>query len=120
MDLAWIIVSDTMRAEKFFSETLGLKMVVSSPEHAWSEWQAAEGSFRLGVGGASAEQPSMKAGQNAVLTLNVDNIESAMATLEAKGVQFFGGVVEIPGHVKMATFVDPDGNLFQLVQLLAA
>ena len=59
-----------------------------------------------------------KPGNNSVVTLTVTDIVESKAELEAKGVKFFGDIIEVPGHVKMATFADPDNNVFQLVQML--
>ena len=55
---------------------------------------------------------------NAVLAMTVDDIVAAKKELEGKKVSFIGDIIEVPGYVKMATFADPDGNIFQLVQEL--
>ena len=122
MDLAWISVKDIKKSEKFFAETLGLKVTTSTPEYGWLELAAKEGGCALGVGACSDtdeyENP-VKPGMNAVLTMTVDDIVAAKKELEAKNVRFIGEIVEVPGHVKMATFADIDGNIFQLVQELS-
>lgn len=121
MSLAWISLSDMAQSKKFFSETLGLKLVSEAPEYGWMELKASESSFRLGAGictdtyGVNPVQP----GNNAVVTMTVDDLASSMDELKKKGVSFVGEVVEVPGHVKMVFFQDPDGNYFQLVQELS-
>ena len=55
---------------------------------------------------------------NAVLAMTVDDIVAAKKELEGKKVSCIGDIIEVPGYVKMATFADPDGNIFQLVQEL--
>jgi predicted enzyme related to lactoylglutathione lyase len=117
MDLAWITVSDIARAKKFFVDTLGLKLNNDAPGHGWMELQGADGGgVLLGVGANHEEKPLVGPGQNAVLTMSVDDLDVSMAALKAKGVTFVGEVIEIPGHVRIVFFVDPDNNKFQLVQ----
>ncbi len=116
--LAWITVSDFKKAKKFFTETLGLKLESEATEYGWMELDAGGGA-KIGVGAESKEDPSMRAGQNAVITLSVDDIQKARAELGQKGVKLIGDIFEVPGHVKMQLFCDPDGNLFQLVEQLS-
>lgn len=115
MSLAWITVSDVTNTQKFFTETIGLKVSSSAPEHGWLELTGEDGGMILGVGQAGSES-SDKPGVNAVVTMTVDDIIASKAEMESKGVLFIGEIIEVPGHVKMATFLDPDGNMFQLVQ----
>jgi predicted enzyme related to lactoylglutathione lyase len=118
MDLAWISVSDIAKAKKFFVETLGMKLSSEAPEYGWMELQGHDGGTLLGVGAPHEEKPLVGPGYNAVMCMSVDNLEETMATLKAKGVEFIGEVIEVPGHVKMVFFADPDNNKFQLTQYL--
>ena len=47
-------------------------------------------------------------------TFEVENIEQAVQALQQKGVEFNGGIIEIPNAVKLATFFDPDGYKLML------
>jgi len=118
MSLAWVTASDIKKAKAFFADTLGLDLTTDSAEHGWLELKGKDGGFTLGVGMSSPECPS-KAGQNAVVCLDVDNVEETKKDLESKGVKFLGDIQEVPGHVKLALFADEDGNLFQLAQCLS-
>lgn len=121
MDLAWITTSDIKKAEKFFVETLGMKLSNKAEEWGWLEVTGQEGGFTLGIGQARDHSPSYeKPGNNSVVTLSVPDVVKSKADLEAKGVRFLGDIIEVPGHVKMVTFMDPDNNVFQLVQVLGA
>ncbi|MES2212769.1 MAG: VOC family protein [Pseudomonadota bacterium] len=123
MKLAWITVNDFERSQKFFSETLGLSIDACAPEYGWMELKGSEGGMMLGVGQASPHNPegcNDQPGQNAIMTMTVDDLDAAMAVYQNKGLTFTGTVLEIPGHVKMVRFADPDGNQFQLVQELDA
>ena len=85
----------------------------------WIELVGQDGGMFLGMCQAQEGQScSSKVGSNAVVTITVDNIVSAKKELTAKSVQFYGDIIEVPGQVKLATFVDLDGNMFQLVEQL--
>lgn len=127
MGLAWISTANVERSQTFFKDVLGLDMTTYSKEWGWSEYAPADGKFNLGVCGCETikDVPQngfscTKAGDNAVLTMNVDDIVAAQAELVAKNVTVLGDIIEVPGHVKMLMFLDPDGNRFQLVQMLSA
>lgn len=121
LHLGWIIVKDHAKSKEFFKK-LGLKLTSEDSNYGWAEFSGSEeGGALLGVGQESpdcSEYGNLKAGMNAVMTMTVDDIVKAKAELEAQGVKFIGDIIEVPGHVKMATFVDPDNNMFQLVQIL--
>jgi predicted enzyme related to lactoylglutathione lyase len=121
MHLGWIIVKDHAKSKEFF-KSLGLKMSSQDSNYGWAEFSGKEeGGALLGVGQESpdcADYGAMKAGMNAVMTMTVDDIVATKAEFEAKGVKFLGDIMEVPGHVKLATFVDLDNNMFQLAQML--
>lgn len=117
MALAWITSDNLEKSKDFFANTLGLKIDVETREYGWMELVAQDESFRLGVGRCDEHNP-VKPGQNAILTMTVDDIAAAKKELESKSAKIIGDIVEVPGHVKMLTFEDPDGNKFQLVEEL--
>lgn len=118
--LSWIAVSDWEKAKSFFTEQLGMNISSSSEEFGWLELAGADGVPAIGLAHvASSDNPSpVHPGQNAIICLNVDNIVEAKANFEKKGVQFHGDIIEVPKEIKMALFTDPDGNKFQLVEVL--
>ena len=119
MELGWISVYDLARSKQFFTETLGLELGHSNEAHGWLELKTATAGFWLGVGKYTKEANGpIVPGSNTVLTMTVDDLLATKAELEAKKVVFVGEILEIPGHVKMALFQDPDGNHFQLVERL--
>jgi predicted enzyme related to lactoylglutathione lyase len=117
MGLSWIAVSDLGKARQFFTEVVGLKEVSVQEEFHWAEMQGTEGGALLGLGQSGGQHPPAP-GQNAVVTLTVDDIVATKADMEAQGVTFLGDIMEVPGQVKLAMFQDPDGNLFHLVQMI--
>lgn len=115
--LSWIVVKDLAKSLKFYTETVGLSLRSHEPEYGWAELSGPDGSL-LGI---AQENPHMeqKAGINAVPTVSVENMESARSHFLKQGAKLVGDVMEVPGHVKMQTFLDLDGNTFQLVEQLS-
>ncbi len=114
--VANLAVKDIDTARAFYEGTLGLTLV-SSQGHELSVYQS--GNTRLNV------YRSRFAGTNqaTAVTWSVENIESVVADLKAKGVAFEhyqmpGNALEndvyVHGSMKVAWFKDPDGNILNL------
>jgi catechol 2,3-dioxygenase-like lactoylglutathione lyase family enzyme len=98
----------------FYRDTLGLP--VRYRPDGWVELDAGNvtiGLRRLGSGPEG--RPELGVGQGVTIVFEVEDISTARAELEDRGVQFAGGVFEY-GPVRFAVFEDPDGNLFQIYQ----
>ena len=115
--LCWIVVKDIDQSIKFYTEVVGLTLKEYHPEYRWAELSGPGGSL-LGIGEEGTD-PTMKSGNNAVITIAVEDINEAIVHFKKKNASLVGDVIEIPGHVKMQTFVDGDGNTLQLVQTLS-
>jgi predicted enzyme related to lactoylglutathione lyase len=115
LELAWVVVSDFKAALKFYTETLGLKVMELSEEYGWAELQGPDGGMRLGLAKQS-DNSNVIAGQNAVVALTVKNIEKTKEELIKKGAKCVGELQVIPGHVKLQMIADADGNLMQLAE----
>ena len=115
--LSWIVVKDVKKAIKFYTDVVGLTLREFHEEFGWAELSGPSGTF-LGIAQESTSD-DMKAGKNAIVTVTVDNIEKARKDFLSKKVNLIGDIVEIPGHVKMQTFSDADGNTFQLCECLS-
>lgn len=118
--LVWIVVKDFKRAVKFYTEVAGLKVHEMCEEWGWAELEGHDGSgMRLGIAQQRPDsQDPIQPGQNGVVTLTVDNLEQANKDLVRQGANLIGEVQEVPGHVKMQSVKDADGNMFQLVEKL--
>jgi len=103
LDFVGVPSQDAERARSFYVETLGLR----PDDHSRFEFWVGESCFAIwepaSFGMTFAPQ------KNAHLALNVDDVAAARATLEGKGVEFFGEVMDT-GVCHMAFFSDPDGN----------
>jgi len=117
MNLAWIVADDFEKTLTFYTDVLGLKILSRTDEYQWAELQGENGAM-VGISAKSDECP-LKPGKNAVLTYTVENIEAARKELVDKNVELIGKIQEIPEHVKLQLFKDPNGTIGQLAQLLS-
>ena len=103
LDFVGVPSTDPDRSRSFYVDTLGLR----PDERGRYEFWVGETCFGIwepaSVGMEFAPQ------KNAHLALHVDDVAAARAELEAKGVTFFGDVLDT-GVCHMALFADPDGN----------
>lgn len=116
IELSWIVVKDIKGAIKYYTHVIGLDLKEYNEEYGWAELSGPNGSL-LGIAQECPENDT-KAGTNAVLTITVQDINKTIERYRKEGVQLVGEVIEIPGHVKMQTFRDKDGNTLQIVQKL--
>lgn len=117
MAVTTIPVSDLEQAKRFYGETLGLTQLWENPASA-----------RFRCGDVSEISVFRRPGTATVHTLahfEVDDIESTVAELEARGVPFLDytdGPLVTTGHIapigpaRGAWFTDPDGNTLGLRQ----
>ncbi|MCW2999186.1 MAG: Glyoxalase/bleomycin resistance protein/dioxygenase [Solirubrobacterales bacterium] len=107
LDFVGIPSQDAERSRAFYVDTLGLR----PDDHARFEVWAGDTCFTIWeperVGMDFAPQHS------AHPAFHVDDVAAARADLEAKGVEFFGDIMDT-GVCHMAFFADPDGNNLML------
>lgn len=115
--LSWIVVKDIKAAVKYYTDVVGLKLMEFNEQFGWAELEGYEGGSRLGIAQENPQE-NVRAGQNAVVTFTVTDINKAKAEMVKKGAQCIGEIVEVPGHVKMQTLSDKDGNCFQICELV--
>ena len=103
LDFVAVPSRDAERSRAFYGETLDLQR----DEHAQNEFWA--GSTCLGIWEPERLGMEFAPQRNAHLALRVDDIATARAELEGKGVEFVGETLDT-GVCHMAFFRDPDGN----------
>lgn len=103
----WLPVTDMDRSISFYRDKLGLDVV--QQEGGWTEVTAGDQIIGLNNG----ESPSGDGG--AVIAFNATDIESTVAELRERGVEFKGEISDHPWG-KIAPFADPDGNVLQVIQ----
>lgn len=114
--LSWIVVQDFEAALHFYTNVLGLTLRSKAEEFGWAELSGPSGSI-LAIAKADPRE-NLSAGSNAVVTISVKNIEEARKHCIKNGVALQGEIIEIPGHVRIQSFSDLDGNRMQLVETL--
>jgi catechol 2,3-dioxygenase-like lactoylglutathione lyase family enzyme len=106
-----IMASDFERSLRFYTETLGLTLKF----RAGNEWaEVAAPGVSIGLHPAGGYAPT-GGGGGMSLGLQVADIELAMETLKARGVEFPRGS-RASGQLRMADFADPDGTQLYLFQ----
>jgi predicted enzyme related to lactoylglutathione lyase len=107
-------VTDVARARKFYEEFLGLKVGVQveiAPGQWWIEFDIA--------GQALAISNAVPGAPSSSLTLEVANLDEALAAVHAANIPLVFGVMEFP-PCRLAAIKDPDGNQIGLHQRKAA
>jgi predicted enzyme related to lactoylglutathione lyase len=106
VDFVALQTRDHEAAAKFYGETLGLPFVKTWGTMPASEFQA--GNLTLAVMQSDAFGFEF-APSSTMVALAVDDVDAARQRLEAKGIEFRGGVLD-SGVCHQAFFADPDGN----------
>jgi catechol 2,3-dioxygenase-like lactoylglutathione lyase family enzyme len=103
VDFVGVPSTDSERSRAFYVETLGLR----PDERGRFEFWAGETCFAIWEPSSFGIEFAPQ--KNAHPALHVDDVAAARAELEAKGVEFFGEILDT-GVCHMAFFNDPDGN----------
>src|SRR5262245_9847360 len=112
--LPTIYVSDMDASVRFYTETLGLKLL----ERYGNHWASVDGGHGLTIGlhPASAQNPAGRVGSIAIGFQTGVPIKEAVATLKGRGVVFRGDIVD-DKQVFIAHFEDPDSNRLYLTEV---
>jgi predicted enzyme related to lactoylglutathione lyase len=106
VDFVALQTRDHAAAAEFYGETLGLPFVKTWGTMPASEFQA--GNLTLAVMQSDAFGLEF-APSSTMVALAVGDVDAARRALEAKGIEFRGGVLD-SGVCHQAFFADPDGN----------
>jgi len=105
---ATVFVSNMDRAIEFYTRTLGLKLTNRFGDH-WATVDAGKG-LTIGLHPASPKYPAPGTKGGMIMGMEVDeSLDSVVAQLGKKGVQFKGSIVKDEGG-RFAHLEDPDGN----------
>ena len=106
-----IPVTDQDRALKFYTETLGFRLMTDQPFSAEQRW------IELGIPGAETRVvlfrfgDELKPGSQMNISFWTDDVEGTFRELKSKGVSFLKEPKK-EGWGTAAIFTDPDGNRF--------
>jgi predicted enzyme related to lactoylglutathione lyase len=102
----WVPVDDMARAREFYRDTLGLSEQKTGDD--WSEFDA--NGLMIGL---NAREGTGHSHGGAVITFQPESsIDDEVSALQAKGVEFTGGISDHPWG-RIAPFKDSEGNDLQ-------
>ncbi len=96
----------------FYGDTLGLTL--RGRHNGWANF--AFGELRLNLGVHDLVQGQAKDPYRVMLSFRVDDIEAEYTRLSAQGVRFIRVPEKESWGGMVATFLDPDGNVLQLLE----
>ena len=105
----------------FYKDKVGLTF---EDEFEYGEKGEAGFMFKIGSTGLTILPHDQVKGKNSnppriMLNIEVDDIEKEVKRLKDGGVKEVAEIYHVEGYGYIATFEDPDGNYFQLVQVRA-
>jgi catechol 2,3-dioxygenase-like lactoylglutathione lyase family enzyme len=109
-----IFVSDMDAAVRFYTETLGLKLVKRYGNH-FASIDAGHG-VTIGLHPASAKNPAGQAGSITLGFVSSEPIRDTVARLKTRGVMFLSDVLD-DAQLLLAHFQDADGNPLYLAEM---
>lgn len=115
-----IFVSDLEKAKQWYYEKLGFGLIEEMEEYKFAlmefdgiEFDLIEPNPSLGE---DWEKLKEEIGKNTGIVFETDDIESFVKELERRGVKFIEAPQEKLNEIR-ATFVDLDGNRFEVLQV---
>ena len=109
-----LTVTDRQKTAAWYEKMMGFKVVFQIDEPGWTELSTNVPGVTLGLGeGDEATQGST------MPVFGTTDLHAARAAMEAEGVEFTGETEDVPGMVRLAQFLDPDGNKIMLAQNLS-
>jgi predicted enzyme related to lactoylglutathione lyase len=110
VDFVALPTHDVRASAQFYGETLGLRRSVYMPERNFAEFET--GNLTLSI--IDAEKMGLEHHtMRHEVALHVDDVQAARETLQARGVEFRGEILDT-GVCHMAFFADPEGNALML------
>lgn len=107
----YVTATDVERAVRFYRDALGLPLKFRDGQR-WAQFDLSNASFAVSAPGEGAAT----AGAGAVVVLEVESLEGALAALRSRGVAVEGEIVDMGAHGRYVTLRDPTGNPLQLFQ----
>jgi predicted enzyme related to lactoylglutathione lyase len=103
---------DLVRLKAFYCDVLGLVPHSVRPDFVSFKW----GDMRLGLGSHQEVEGLAKDPYRVMVNFHVEDIQATHRTLVGRDVQFVRPPEKEHWGGWVATLVDPDGNLLQLLQ----
>lgn len=111
-----LVVEDWPIALEFYRDLVGLPVDQLFEHEQWASFDLEGVRLVLYGGGVASDRPKGLDRNAFIPNFECERIEATVAELERRGVPFIAGVSETADGYKTATFVDPEGNRFQLFE----
>lgn len=105
----WYRVADLDAARAFYRDALGFTETFVDEDERWASIDRGATEIALG------ESPEPPTEEDAVATIDVDDVKGERERLAAAGVEV-GTVLELHGAMRVLDVFDPDGNRIQLTE----
>jgi catechol 2,3-dioxygenase-like lactoylglutathione lyase family enzyme len=109
LDTVFVWVTDLDRSLGWYAK-LGLE---PGPQHGTWQPMVLEGDAVFALHEGRGDHTRV----NAVVGLRIDDLDAAIAELAAAGIEPLDSMLTDTGQRRFTTFVDPDGNQIQLIEL---
>jgi catechol 2,3-dioxygenase-like lactoylglutathione lyase family enzyme len=117
-----LFVEDLAAARTFYTDVFGLEVVYNDDDSAVAKLKNVMINLLVvsEAHGLIAPAPVAAAGMGAraLLTINVNDVDSVVAELEEDDVKLINGPVDQPWARRTAAFADPAGNVWEIAQEL--
>jgi predicted enzyme related to lactoylglutathione lyase len=111
-----LVVEDWPIALEFYRDLVGLPLEQLFEHEQWVSFDLEGVRLVLYGGGVASDRPKGLDRNAFIPNFECEQIEATVAELERRGVPFIARVSETADGYKTATFVDPEGNRFQLFE----
>jgi lactoylglutathione lyase len=116
--VVWVglFVENLEASVSYYKDIVGLPLL--NKGDGWAHFDAGNGSlFEVFSGGKATQEPKKPDRQSIVFGFQVENLDSAVAELKARGV-VFSGDVKTHKTTRWAYFSDPEGNRLEIKEIL--
>ncbi len=115
LGLVTVVVSSLARAQRFYHDKLGLRMLFYNRKVKWLTFDAGRVTLSLTVPWNRRSKKLL--GARTGISFFVDDIQATYQRLKKKGVKFHLAPRKEKWGGTLANFEDPDGNQFFLLQM---
>jgi len=115
-----IFVSNLERAKEWYTKILGMKIVKEYPEFKCVLMKLDKIEFDIGTPDPSWGEGwnKVKIGGRTPIFFETDDIEKTWDELKKRGIKVIEELSKRPWNEKKAVFADPDGNEFNLIEVV--
>ena len=117
-----LFVEDARRSQSFYEEVFGLSVIWEDEDSAAFKFENTIVNLLRIPAARELIEPgavaSREAGSRFQLTIWVDDADTVCAELATRGVELLNGPMNREWGVRTASFIDPDGHIWEIAQKL--